>query len=288
MQSTLALSLCFKKTYFFETDLCGALISPKRITKRKQVIFLFFWHTKSKTKKCNVKIYTQQKVAYFLCLWFWVVGRKAKRGFMDFNTIFESLMALVRHSSGAVVVYACIVCLLTETVKRLFIPKLKIDLLKKFDPTIIFPFAFGCACSIFHALVVEKTGLSGAFDNVIVNGLTIGATATVVYRMLSSLFGDNLKKLQKDNVFNLFYTEMFVYSDVKSKLLEGKTTMKDFVSEVKLIAEKATAIYAADEPSEQKKQRLVVLMSGLIDDGIIYQVADPIHNALIKSAQVEE
>ena len=208
---------------------------------------------------------------------------------MDFNTIFESLMALVRHSSLAVVVYACIVCLLTEIVKRLFIPKLKIDLLKKFDPTIIFPFAFGCVCSVVHALAVEKTGLAEAFNNIVVNGLTIGATSTVIYRMIKTAFGDNLKKLQKDDVFNLFYTEIFVYSDVKARLLEGKTTMKDFVSEVKLVAEKASAIYATDEPATQKKQRLVVLMSGLIDDGIIYQVADPIHNVLIKSnLKVEE
>lgn len=208
---------------------------------------------------------------------------------MDFNTIFESLMALVRHSSGAVVVYACIVCLLTEVVKRLFIPKLKIDLLNKFDPTIIFPFALGCACSVFHALVVEKTDFVSAFNTIVVNGLTIGATATVIYRAASSLFGNNVKKLQKNDVFNLFYTEIFVYSDIKTRLLEGSVTFKDFVLEVKLIAEKASAIYSSDAPAEQKKQRLIVLMSGLVDDGIIYTVADPIHNALMKSTvQVAE
>lgn len=202
---------------------------------------------------------------------------------MDFNAIIESLMALVRHSSGAVVVYACVVCLLTEIIKRLFIPKLKIDLLKKFDPTIIVPFALGCGCSVFHAMVIQKTGLSGAFNNIVVSGLTIGATATVLYRMFASLFGDNVKKLRRDDIFNLFYTEIFVYSDIKQRLLDGRTTMKSFVSEVKIVAEKAADIYAEDITDDMKRQRLTVLMSGLIDDGIIVKVIEPIHNVLIKS-----
>ena len=186
---------------------------------------------------------------------------------MDFNAIVESLMALVRHSGGAVVVYACLVCLLTEIIKRLFIPKLKIDLNGKFDPTILVPFALGCCASVFHAMVVMKTGLSGAFDNIVVNGLTIGATAMVIYRMLASLFGDSVKKLCKDDLFNLFYTEIFVYSDV--------------------VSEKAGEIYLSDLPDDQKKQKLAVLMSGLIDDGIIYKVIDPIHNLLVESFKAD-
>ena len=206
---------------------------------------------------------------------------------MDFNAIVESLMALVRHSGGAVVVYACLVCLLTEIIKRLFIPKLKIDLNGKFDPTILVPFVLGCCASVFHAMVVMKTGLSGAFDNIVVNGLTIGATAMVIYRMLASLFGDSVKKLCKDDLFNLFYTEIFVYSDAKTKLLEGKITMKDFISEIKLVSEKAGEIYLSDLPDDQKKQKLAVLMSGLIDDGIIYKVIDPIHNLLVESFKAD-
>ena len=117
---------------------------------------------------------------------------------MDFNAIIESLTAIVRHSGSAVVVYAVVVCILTEIVKKLFIPKLKIDLLNKFDPTIIVPFALGCAASVFHSLAVQGVDLSSAFENVLVNGLTIGATSTVLYRMFVSVFCENVKKLKKE------------------------------------------------------------------------------------------
>ena len=202
---------------------------------------------------------------------------------MDFNAMVESLMALVRHSSIAVVVYACVVCLLTEIVKRTFIPKLKIDLQKKFDPTIIFPFAFGCLTALFDSLVVRHVGINGVVDSLLVDGLTIGATSTVLYRLFASTFGNGVKKLQKDEVFSLFYHELFVYSDAKQKLLSGELDYKSFVNEIKLISQKATEIYCGNMPADCKKQKLVVLMSGLVDDGIISQVATPLHNALQKA-----
>ena len=120
--------------------------------------------------------------------------------------------------------------------------------------------------------------------DVLVNGLTIGATSTVLYRMFVSVFCENVKKLKKDEIFNLFYTEIFVYSDIKEKLLNGQTTMKDFVSEVKLVSEKAVAIYQNTETDgDEKKQKLVSLMSGLIDDSVIFKAVEPIHNAMLKT-----
>ncbi|MBQ9715275.1 MAG: hypothetical protein IJV77_02555 [Clostridia bacterium] len=207
---------------------------------------------------------------------------------MDFNAMVESLMALVRHSSIAVVVYACVVCLLTEFVKRTFIPKLKIDLQNKFDPTILFPFVFGCCMSVFDAMVVRQTGLQGALNTLVVDGLTIGATATVLYRMFAGTFGNGLKKLKKDQVFAMFYNELFVYSDAKQKLLDGQMDFKSFVAEIKLISQRAVEIYSTDLSAEQKKQKLVVLMSGIIDDGIIMQVIQPIHNVMLKSFEKTE
>ena len=56
-----------------------------------------------------------------------------------------------------------------------------------------------------------------------------------------------------------------------------------FVNEIKLISQKATEIYCEDMPADCKKQKLLVLMSGLVDDGIISQVATPLHNALQKT-----
>jgi len=201
---------------------------------------------------------------------------------MDFNAIIEGLVALIRHSSLSVVIYACVVCLLTEVVKRLFIPKLKIDLQKKFDPTIIFPFAFGCLCSLFNSLVIENTGISAMFDNLLVDGLTIGATSTVLYRIFASAFGENLKKLKKDDVFNMFYTEIFTYTNAKQKLLDGQIDLKSFIAEIKLVAQKAEDIYSQEISADQKRQKLVMLMGGLVDDGIIYQVIEPIHNAMLR------
>ena len=202
---------------------------------------------------------------------------------MDFNAMIESLMALVRYSSIAVVVYACIVCLLTEVVKRLFIPKLKLDLQNKFDPTIIFPFAFGCCMAVFDAVAVRRVGVHGALNTLLVDGLTIGATSTVLYRMFVGMFGNGLKKLQKDEIFAMFYNELFVYSDIKQKLLSGQTDYKSFLTEVNIVSQKAKEIYLQDISPECKKQRLVSLMSGLVDDGIIAQIIQPIHNAMLKT-----
>ena len=202
---------------------------------------------------------------------------------MDFNAMIESLMALIRYSSIAVVVYACIVCLLTEVVKRLFIPKLKLDLQNKFDPTIIFPFAFGCCLAVFDAVVVKHVGVQGALNTLVVDGLTIGATSTVLYRMFSSMFGNGVKKLQKDEIFAMFYNELFVYSDVKQKLLDGTMNYKTFLTEVSVVSQKAKEIYLQDIASECKKQKLIALMSGLVDDGIIAQIIQPIHNAMLKT-----
>ena len=192
-------------------------------------------------------------------------------------------MALIRYSSIAVVVYACIVCLLTEVVKRLFIPKLKLDLQNKFDPTIIFPFAFGCCLAVFDAVVVKHVGVQGALNTLVVDGLTIGATSTVLYRMFSSMFGNGVKKLQKDEIFAMFYNELFVYSDVKQKLLDGTMNYKTFLTEVSVVSQKAKEIYLQDIASECKKQKLIALMSGLVDDGIIAQIIQPIHNAMLKT-----
>ena len=192
-------------------------------------------------------------------------------------------MALIRYSSIAVVVYACIVCLLTEVVKRLFIPKLKLDLQNKFDPTIIFPFAFGCCMAVFDAVVVKHVGVQGALNTLVVDGLTIGATSTVLYRMFSSMFGNGVKKLQKDEIFAMFYNELFVYSDVKQKLLDGTMNYKTFLTEVSVVSQKAKEIYLQDIASECKKQKLIALMSGLVDDGIIAQIIQPIHNAMLKT-----
>ena len=202
---------------------------------------------------------------------------------MDFNAMIESLMALVRYSSIAVVVYACIVCLLTEVVKRLFIPKLKLELQNKFDPTIIFPFAFGCCMAVFDAVVVRRVGVQGALNTLLVDGLTIGATSTVLYRMFVSMFGNGIKKLQKDEIFAMFYNELFVYSDIKQKLLSGQTDYKSFLTEVNIVSQKAKEIYVQDISPECKKQRLVSLMSGLVDDGIIAQIIQPIHNIMLKT-----
>ena len=192
-------------------------------------------------------------------------------------------MALIRYSSIAVVVYAGIVCLLTEVVKRLFIPKLKLDLQNKFDPTIIFPFAFGCGMAVFDAVVVKHVGIQGALNTLVVDGLTIGATSTVLYRMFSSMFGNGIKKLQKDEIFAMFYNELFVYSDVKQKLLDGTMNYKTFLTEVSVVSQKAKEIYLQDIASECKKQKLIALMSGLVDDGIIAQIIQPIHNAMLKT-----
>lgn len=207
---------------------------------------------------------------------------------MDFNAIFESLMALLRQGGGAVVAYACLVCLLTEVVKRVFIPKLRIDLLNKFDPTIIVPFALGCVCAIIQTVVVEKADLLPQLGGVLANGVAIGATATVIFRAVSSLSGNSIKKLKKDDVFNLLYAEIFVYSDVKEQLLDGKIAFKGFVEEVKLVAEKAEEIYCGNEEDEQKKQKLTELMSGLLDEKTILSVIEPLHNALLHAFSAAE
>ena len=136
--------------------------------------------------------------------------------------------------------------------------------------------------AVFDAVVVKHVGVQGALNTLVVDGLTIGATSTVLYRMFAGTFGDGIKKLQKDEIFSMFYNELFVYSDVKQKLLDGQIDYKTFLTEVNIVASKAKEIYLQDIAAECKRQKLVALMSGLVDDGIIAQVIQPIHNALLK------
>ena len=136
--------------------------------------------------------------------------------------------------------------------------------------------------AVFDAVLVRQTGVHGALKTLVVDGLTIGATSTVLYRMFAGTFGDGIKKLQKDEIFSMFYNELFVYSDVKQKLLDGQIDYKTFLTEVNIVASKAKEIYLQDIAAECKRQKLVALMSGLVDDGIIAQVIQPIHNALLK------
>ena len=59
---------------------------------------------------------------------------------MDFEVFIESLLKLFNNGDNAYfVLYAVVTCLLTQVLKKLFVNKVRVDVLHKFDFAVILP-----------------------------------------------------------------------------------------------------------------------------------------------------
>lgn len=203
---------------------------------------------------------------------------------MDFETFLESLFRFIQNGGNAYfVVYALITCLLTQVVKKLFVSKVKVDVLHKFDFAVVLPFIFGAIFAVVDVFCVKRVTV---FDcrlvvDLAVNTATIGALATTVFKLISSLSGGKLSRLLSDDVFAIFYSQLMYFGNAREQLLNKSITLKQFVTEVKLVATNAVDIYKQDCSEEAKLKNLAKLLAGIIDEKSVNTCVNSLHKAML-------
>ena len=201
---------------------------------------------------------------------------------MDFATFISSLLNFLSKSDSAYfVTYAVATCLLTQLVKKLFVNKFKVDVLHKFDFAVVLPFIFGLGFAVLDAFVVKKSAF--AFATVmclLVNCASIGALATAIFKFVSSLSGQSLASLMKNDVFGVFYTQLLYFGNARQQMMDNTLTLKDFIAEVKLVSANAVEIYQSEDDFEVKRVRLARLLNGIVDDKSIETCVNALNQAL--------
>lgn len=188
---------------------------------------------------------------------------------MDFETFFQSLFSFIKNCDNAYfLAYAVATCIATQLCKKLFVNKVDVDVLHKFDFAVVLPFIFGTVCAVIDEIFVKKVA-EFAFSTVMdcaVSGATIGALATVIFKFISSLSGKSMKSILKDDLFGAFYTQLLYFGSLRQKLISKQLSLADFVSSVKLVCTTATEIYRQNISSDEKRLKLAQLLKGIIDD----------------------
>lgn len=207
---------------------------------------------------------------------------------MDFEVFIESLLRFIQSSDNAYfVVYAVATCLLTQVFKKLFVSKVKVDILHKFDFAVVLPFVFGAIFAVLDVFFVRRVNCvtCKVIVDLAVNAAAIGALASTVFKLVSSLNGDKLSQNLRDDVFAIFYSQLIYFGNAREQLLNKEITLKGFVSEVKLIAANAVDIYKADTDEETKRQSLAKLLAGIIDDNSVNTCVNGLHKAMLGYVQ---
>lgn len=203
---------------------------------------------------------------------------------MDFENFLQSLLSLLKNGDNLYyVVYAVATCLLTQIFKKIFVNKIKVDVLHKIDFAVFLPFIFGVIFGAVDMIFVRHASFS--FDFVVktvVSAATIGALASVIFKFCASLSGQSLKSLLKDDIFGAFYSQLLYFGTVREQLLAKEITFKDFLSQVKLVASNAVVIYRSNVTETEKKEKLARLLVGIVDDSSISTCLETLHGALMK------
>ena len=201
---------------------------------------------------------------------------------MDFATFIGSLLGYLSKSDSAYfVLYAVATCLLTQFVKKIFVSKFKVDVLHKFDFAVVLPFIFGFCFAVLDALVLKKTAFCfSTAVGIFVNSVSIGALSSVIFKFVSSLSGQSLSSLMKNDVFGVFYTQLLYFGNVRQQMLDKTLTMQDFIAEVKIISANAVEIYNSEDNVDVKRARLAKLLSGIIDDKSLETCLNALNQAL--------
>lgn len=202
---------------------------------------------------------------------------------MDFATFITSLVRYLSASDSAYfLTYAVATCLLTQLVKKLFVSKIKVDVLHKFDFAVVLPFIFGLIFAVIDVLFVkaDRAFSLALVGRLAVNSLSIGALASAIFKFFSSLSGQSLASLMKNDVFAVFYTQLLYFGNVRQQMLDKTLTMKDFIAEVKLISANALEIYNSDDNVDVKRTRLAKLLAGIVDEKSIETCINALNQAL--------
>lgn len=206
---------------------------------------------------------------------------------MDFETFVSQVWHCIANGDNAYfVLYAVATCLLTQLVKKLFVNKVKVDVLHKFDFAVIIPFVFGLIFSVLDVYVVDavREFSLAIVLRIALSCLAIGALASTIFKFVKSVNGQSLASLMKDDVFGIFYTQLLYFGNVRQMLMSNKLTLQDFIEQVKLIAAKAKTIYDSDDSVDTKRCQLAKLLGGIIDESSIETCINPISEALVNYA----
>ena len=207
---------------------------------------------------------------------------------MDFEEFIKSLFRLLQNGDNAYfVIYAVATCLLTQALKKLFVNKVKVDVLHKFDVAAVLPFVLGLVFAVTDAFAVKgiryfNLNVAAA---IAVNAATVGALATALFKLISSLSGKSLNSLMKDDLFGMFYTQLLYYGNVRAQLLSKTLSMQDFLAQVKLLAANADKIYSQDLTEDDKRRKLAELLSGVVDEQSVAACVNVLNKALINRAE---
>ena len=204
---------------------------------------------------------------------------------MDYETFITSLFNLLKNCQNVYfVVYACLTCLLTQLCKKLFVSKVDVDVLGKFDFAVVLPFIFGVVFAVVDVIFVQTVPQFNfaVVLQTLVSSATIGALASIIFKCFSSISGKSLKNMLKDDCFNIFYNQLMFLGNVRESLVNKQLSMSDFVSQVKILALNAQKIFSKDTSSEEKFLHLCRLLQGIVDEQCIDACAKAILQAMEK------
>ncbi|MCH5156761.1 MAG: hypothetical protein J1G02_02660 [Clostridiales bacterium] len=203
---------------------------------------------------------------------------------MDFTTFVSLLRQYFATSDNAYfILYAVTTCLISQLLKWLFVNKMKVDILHKFDLAVIFPFIVGLVFAVFDVYVIQGVrtfNLSIAL-RIIVSGVSIGALSSTMFRFVKSIGGQSLSSLMKNDIFGVFYTQLLYFGNVRKQLVDKTLTLQDFIEQVKLISANAESIYKSEDSVDSKRCQLAKLLSGIIDEKSIDTCVNALNEALI-------
>ena len=122
---------------------------------------------------------------------------------------------------------------------------------------------------------------------IVVDGVSIGATSVMIYRIFSVWDGTNVKTLCKDGVFSILYNELLIVTKVRKQLLNNEISYLEFLERLKEAESGIKALYGADSqenPSDDEEKQAKIacikaLLAGLVDAEEAERIAKTLHEA---------
>lgn len=204
---------------------------------------------------------------------------------MNIETFVETVFAFIKNSQNIYfLAYSVLAYLLTQLVKKLIVNRVKVEIFHKFNIAVFLPFVFATIFSVMDKLVFNQAQFSMSLVyTVAIEGASIGAMASVIYRFIHALSGNSLTQLLKDDVIGIFYHQLVYFGSVKDQLKDGTLKLQDFLTQVKVVATNAKSIYATENEETVKRQQLTELLSGIITTENLSSAVSAIHKALMAS-----
>lgn len=82
-----------------------------------------------------------------------------------------------------------------------------------------------------------------------------------VYKLFAASDKESLKNLMKDNAFSLVYSQIFLFSDARERLLDKSLKAVDFVGALKVLTEELAGVYGEDAGQDETAERLDELLA---------------------------